>query len=147
MAQTAPIPGVLNLPNAGTPYTVLHAVKTPNHKLFCCYFVTLVLLIMTHNVNIWYVGYLIYDPYEREVGGRDPQAENPSSALSAKPCWFHSGSHSSAATVCDNTDHSKFMVTIRTPTSTWLKEVYFRLFFLSLFFSLIWIQVKYAQSS
>lgn len=129
MAQTAPMPGVINLPNAGTLYTVPHAVETPNHKLFCCYFITLVFLIMAHNVNIWHAGYLIYDPYEREVGGRNPQVENHSSALSAKLCWFHSGHHSSAATVCDNTDHSKFTFIIRTPTSTWLKEVYFRLFF------------------
>lgn len=52
MAQTAPMPGVLNLPDAGALYTVPHAIETPNHKLFCGYFVTLVLLIMTHNVNI-----------------------------------------------------------------------------------------------
>ena len=46
-----------------------HVVVTPNHKIISlllhnCSFAT----VMNHNVNIWYAGYLIYDPPPKKRG-------------------------------------------------------------------------------
>lgn len=56
---------VLKLPNAATRPAVPHAVLTPIIQLLSlhCHFTT----VMNHNVTIWYAGYLICDPRERDV--------------------------------------------------------------------------------
>ena len=43
---------------------------TPTIKLFCCYFMTVILLVMNQNVDIWYV-----NPVKGSLG-HDPQVEN-----------------------------------------------------------------------
>lgn len=57
---------VLSLPKAATFSAVPHVVVTPTIKLFSllldnCNFST----VISHNVNIWYEGHVICDPYEK----------------------------------------------------------------------------------
>ena len=57
---------VLNLPNT---VTLSYSSQIISSLLHNCNFAT----VMNHYLNIRYVGYLIWDPWER---GRDPQVEN-----------------------------------------------------------------------
>lgn len=60
------------LPNAATTFNIVpHVGVTPKHKI-----ISLLLhdfaTVMTHNVNVWYRGYLIYDTQM----GHNPQVKN-----------------------------------------------------------------------
>lgn len=43
-----------------------------NHKITSLDFITAILLVMNYNINIWYAGYLIYNP----LRGQDSPVEH-----------------------------------------------------------------------
>lgn len=57
--------------------TVLHVLRSPNHKLFHDYSMTNIASVKNSNINVWYAGHLMCDPCKSVIWHPPPMSPNP----------------------------------------------------------------------